>query len=389
MQAAGNLWGGQTVKFSHHVRIACAIALVAVSAGAALADISAFNAAVKAGDFKTASVEAKGVWATWNPSDPDTATVAREFGFASYVAGDFAAARDYGQFLRDKGGTLAKPDDQPATSRVLHTAANFRLAATDATRKDLSDALQAREAAPGVDSISLLAAEALYKADWAAGRWDEVNASGMSAYRIISRGGDAVSVRALEAQTTAAAGAFLSRRDKDDYDTMVDAHDAIIEAVDTATDPKRRAALVTLSFTARAWAHSILSALNTSSQTGSLIPIKAKYREMRYPERGYFDSDGSSSPGNACDIEVNTNAFTYPRSALYKGMVGTVLMRFDLDEEGRVVDAETLAAVPARQFSAAVMDAVPKIRFTRISGSSSNCTIARKNYIFTLMFGIL
>ena len=377
------------MKLAHHVRIASVIALAAISAGAALADIGAFNAAVKAGDFKTASVEAKGVWSTWNPSNPDTATVAREFGFASYVAGDFAAARDYGQFLRDKGGTLAKPDDQPATSRVLHAAANFRLAATDATRKDLFDALKARETAPGVDSISLLAAEALYKADWAAGRWDEVSASGMSAYRIISRGGDAVAVRALEARTTGAAGDFLSRRDKDDYERMVDTHDAIIDAIDAATDPKHRAALVKLSFTARAWALSILSALDTSSQTGSLIPVKAKYREMRNPERGYFDSDRSLSQGLACDIEVNTNAFTYPRSALFKGMVGAVLMRFDIDEEGRVVDAEPLAAVPARQFSAAVMDAVPKIRFTRAAGSPSNCTVARKNYILTLMFGIL
>lgn len=358
-------------------------------AGAALADIGAFNAAVKSGNYKAAAAEAKGVWANWNPSDPDTATVAREFGFASYVAGDYAGARDYGQFLKDKGTTLSKPDDQPATSRVLLAAASFRLTANDATRKELFESLQAREAAPGLDSMSMLAAEALYKADWAAGRWRDAGASGMSAYRILSRGGETLAPRALEARTTGAAGDFLGQRDKTDYDNMIDTHDAIIDAIDAAKDPKRRQALVMLSFTAQAWGLSIYSFFDSVQQTGSSIPIKVKAREMRNPQFGYFASGGAPFEGVACDIEVNGRAFKYPQSAAYNGMVGTVLVRFDIDAEGRVTDAETLAAVPARHFSDAVMDAVPKLRFTRTSDSPADCTIARKNHVFTLMFRIL
>ena len=54
----------------------------AAIASPAVADIKAFNAAVKAGDYKTAAAEAKSTWAAFDKTSPDTASVAREFGFA-------------------------------------------------------------------------------------------------------------------------------------------------------------------------------------------------------------------------------------------------------------------------------------------------------------------
>jgi TonB family protein len=143
------------------------------------------------------------------------------------------------------------------------------------------------------------------------------------------------------------------------------------------------------SFTARALALSIYSFVDSIQPTRSSIPTKMKFREMRNPQFGYFASDGSPSEGTSCELEVKGRTFNYPQSAACNGMVGTVLTRFDLDAEGRVVDAETLAAVPSRHFSDAVMDALPKLRFTHKSGSPPDCTIARKQYVFTLMFVIM
>ena len=100
--------------------------LAILAAAPAFADIKAYNAAVKAGDYKAAAAEAKSVWATFDKTSPDTAGVAREFGFSSYVAGDYAAAHDFGQFLKDNGSTLPTPDDQPTVSAVLLAAAKGR-----------------------------------------------------------------------------------------------------------------------------------------------------------------------------------------------------------------------------------------------------------------------
>src|SRR5262249_37719222 len=137
----------------------------------------AYNAAVKAGDYKAAAVEAKGIWPTFDKTAQNTAEVAREFGFASYVAGDYAQAREFGQFLKDKGASLPKPDDEPASSGVLLAAADYKLDAKPAAREALFAALTARAAQPGTDNITLMAAESLYLGDWAAANFLKVEKS--------------------------------------------------------------------------------------------------------------------------------------------------------------------------------------------------------------------
>jgi hypothetical protein len=354
----------------------------------AFGDIAAFNAAVKAGDYKTAAAEAKTIWSTWDKADPDTAILAREFGFASYVSGDFAGAQMFGQFLKDKGATLPTPDDQPATSRVLLSAASFRLKSDDATRKDLLDALKAREAAPGLDTTSLLASEALYKSDWAAGRFVAASDSGMLAYRIISRGGEVLAPRALEARSTAAAAGFLGGRDQQDYGQMMDTHDAIIVAIDAAKDPKRRQSLVNLSFTMEAWGNATYQFFDSAEQIGSSIPMKIKRRAFTRPQYTYFPDDPGSPAGDYCQLDINERAINYPQSSGFSGIVGSVIVKMDIDAQGGISNVEPLASVPARQFVEAVEDAAPRLKATR-AGGAPGCSIARENYIMTFVFRIL
>lgn len=354
----------------------------------AFADIKAFNAAVKAGDYKTASAEAKSTWASWDKTHADTATMAREFGFAAYVAGDFAAARDFGQFLKQSGGTLPTPDDQPAMSRVLLAAANYRLAADDNTRNALFDALKAREAAPGLDSMSLLAGEALYRADWASGKWGMAKESGMLAYRLINRGGEALAPRALEARASGAAAGFLAGRDKEDYDQIVDTHDAIIDAIDAATDPKRREALVSLSFTVQAWSYSVYSYLNSTQQIGSNVPVKVKRRDLKTPKYAYFPAEAPSAEFNECPLSLDATALHYPSSAAFRGMVGSVIMKFDVDTEGRITKSEVLGSVPARYFADEVLRAAPRMLAKPRKDAPVGCKIEQKNWIYTFGFRI-
>ena len=54
----------KTSIFRSVVALACAAALTVP----AFADIKAFNAAVKAGDYKTAAAEAEATWKTWDKS---------------------------------------------------------------------------------------------------------------------------------------------------------------------------------------------------------------------------------------------------------------------------------------------------------------------------------
>lgn len=273
------------------VMSACAAAIGAMLllAGPALADMKAFNAAVKAGNYKVATAEAKATWPTWNKADRDTAIVAREFGFAAYVAGDFAAAKEYGEFLKANGATLPTPDDQPAVSKILLAAANYRLDANGGARQALFDALKAREPLPGLDMQSVLASEALYRGDWSTGNWGGAVESAALADRMMGRGGDQLLSRALDARATSAVASFMGGRNKEDYAKIVQAHNDVVSAIDVALNPRHKATLIPLKFRLEAWAISVEAAFNGSQQTGSLISKDVKTLELRKLQNAPFD----------------------------------------------------------------------------------------------------
>lgn len=357
-------------------------------AGAALADIKGFNAAVKAGDYRTAAAEAKTAWPTWDKSDPDTAIVAREFGFASYVAGDYAAAREYGVFLRDQGKSLATPDDQPASSAVLLAAADFRLGASEATRGALLTALKAREGKPGIDNLSVLAAEALYKYDWSKGDWAKASESAGVAWRLMDRAGAQLALRALDARATYATAGFFSGPDKQDYDNVVDAHDAVVDALDKESNPQKRLAFAPLKYQLEAWSLSMIRYFHAGQQTGTNIPVRVKERDLRTPQ--YVIFPGSGLTGDQCtSLSADFDHVQYPQAAMYLNMVGTVIMKIDLDSSGRVIKGEVLAAAPSGRFTEEVEKALPRVVFQRAEGSKPNCEMARTDYVFRIMFGRL
>ncbi|NJM25951.1 MAG: hypothetical protein HC859_11180 [Bacteroidia bacterium] len=141
-------------------------------AGQILDELEASGTIVRAGDYKTAAAEAEGIWKTWDAGDEQTALIAREFGFASLVAGRNDLARQFGEFLVSEGARLKNPDNQPATSAVLLRVAEFKVKGGEDERKALRDALLARNAAAGVDMTSVLSWEALYLGAWNAADWE-------------------------------------------------------------------------------------------------------------------------------------------------------------------------------------------------------------------------
>jgi hypothetical protein len=366
-------------------RIAAALATVLILATPSFADMKSFNAAVKAGDYKTAAAEAKTVWASWDKTRDDTATVAREFGFAAYVAGDYAAARDFGQFLKDSGAGLAKPDDQPATSAVLLAAANYRLAANDATRQALVAALKAREAAPGLDNVSVLASESLYRADWANTAWDKAVESAGLAMRLLGRGGAQLAHRAMEARATAAAAGFLFGRDRNDYEQLADAHDAIIDAIDAATDPNKRAALVPLKFQTEAWTLAVHSFFDSSEKIGSNIRKDLKWRELKVAKAPLLEADDSTWP--RC-TKVDVGRLQYPGSAMFSGLSGAVIMSLSFNGRGELSEWRVLGAVPERHFAEAIEKAAPNFRLSRDNKDPVGCRLEVKNLVFRFIFRI-
>lgn len=363
------------------------VVLAVLGAAPALADIAAYNAAMKAGDYKAAAAETAGVWSDYDKTSPGAATVAREFGFANLVAGNYAAARDYGVFLRDQGARLPTPDDQPLTSMVLLAAAEFRLGAKNA-RDDLLAALTERISQPGLDNISIIAAEALYRGDWSEGAWSKIPESSAAAATLLDRGGVHLKARMYRARTAGAAAEFLRSRSARDLDAMESVREAIVADIDAATDQPSREALGRDMYEAETWLNAMVTTISSfSNQTGSNIPVGAKRHAMKEPASPIFADNASPLP--ICEGHIDTGNFQYPTSAEYRGMVGAVTLRLDTNDKGYVTRAEVLGSVPSDTFAEALVKASPRFHWVaRDDVDTRACRLRRNNYILAVVFQI-
>ena len=352
----------------------------------ASADIKSFNAAVTAGNYKQAAIEAKAVWAGWDRQRPDTALIAREFGYVSYVAGDYAAARDFGQFLKDSGATLATPDDQPITSSVLLAVANFRLKQDDKTRTELLNALKQRQALPAVERLTVLAAEALYSADWRSGSYGNTVESADIATALLARGGAALTVRSLQARSFGAISNFMSGRHPSDFTLIADVHDAVVDALDAATNQTDRTQLRELKFTLQAWALSVQAYFAAAETIGTNIPKRVSDRELKVPAHALFPE--STPRDQICTTTFDKGRIKYPNSAVYRGLIGTVILKIDVDHEGRITNPSVLASVPSAGFADDVLKAIGTAKFTRDKDAKPGCMMFTPSRVFTIVFQI-
>jgi TonB family protein len=364
--------------------------LAILVAAPAFADIAAFNAAVRAGDYKAAAAETATIWSTFDKTSPDAAAVAREFGFANLVAGNYSAARDFGRFLKDEGAGLAQSDDLKATSAVLLAMAEFRLKPQGAQRDALAEALQDRARQPGVDNITILAADALYHGDWSRMDWKKTEDSTAVAADLFGRGQGQLKAKKDEALLIGATAQFMDQPIDKDYYGLVDVHNAIIDDIDAATgNPALRQTLIGLKFQAEAWveaswAYFYSSRTTVGSLTASRVP---EQRELKEPQQGLFVIDGPADPRPICKHTVEASKLHYPQSKSWRGAAGAVVIRLDFDEKGAEKSVEVLAAVPAREFADTVVRAARTFRLQPSSGQDmSKCRLNAQGVVYRTVF---
>ncbi len=385
------------MSFSALRRGLLAVALAVAVAAPAAADIKAFNAAVRAGDYKTAAAEAEGIWKTWNSADSQTALMAREFGFAAFVSGRNDLALQFGQFLVDKGATLPTPDDQPATSAVLHRAASFKMKNGEPERQALRQALTTRSAAPGLDMTSVLAWEVLYVADWNAGDWANVETDATAAAEFFKRAPKNLQHRQRKAELTATSAMFLQGRNRvtkgrnDYYNRMVDLHNVIVGDIDAAVSDGDRKLLWPLKWQAEAWYMAMWSYLSSSyTQIGSNISTKVEARPLTHPERAQYADDPATAHLPVCEGRFDGKKLTYPSSKAFQGIVGGVIARMDVGPDGKINDVELLAAVPAESFGESVVKTLRTWTFKPDKDAdTSKCRLNSRNRMYGVTFTML
>ncbi len=383
------------MRNSNVIRGLIATLCAALLASSAFADIKSFNAAVKAGDYKTASAEAEQIWKSWDRSKEDTALVAREFGFASLIAGRNELALQFGKFLVENGAGLAVPDKEPLASAVLYRTADYKVGKSKAQLEALRAALNARSSSGGFDMTSVVAWELLYTSDWSTGDWASATTDALAAAQFLSRQPPFLS-RQRSAEVHAAAAQFIQGKDRvssgknNYYDAMADVHDRIVADLNTSNNQSDRASLWPLKWRAEAWALAIESYLiSTYEQVGSNISTKMQPRALARPLFGEIAEDPALAQTPLCDGQFEGKRMQYPANKEYSGLVGSVIARVETAANGKVAGVAIVAAVPGDGFGEAVAKTLSTWTFKTAKGvDPRSCRTESRNRYYKVLFRI-
>jgi TonB family protein len=362
--------------------LACALALT--GGAPAHADITSFNAAMVAKDYKTAAADAVSTWPTLDKSRSDLPIIAREFGFAAYLAGDFAAARMFGEAAAASGAVLGEADVLRTASDVLRDLAIHRLGPSAATRDKLVATLGARAAMPGMDLISYCAADVSTAYDFERGAWREAEVSAGLGERLTGAGGSLYHVYSLRFDLFENVAEYMHARDVKSYAQLESLRERTIAAINAAASDNDARSMVDFYWEVEAWRVSVGTHL-------------VSRRKMKWPE-GPEDADrqpeqravrllGLRTSEDACVSRVDMRReVNYPSSALYKGLIGVVILRVDIDASGAASNAEILTAVPGKHFGDAVLKSVKDIRYKPTKDWAPGCSLVQNGRVVTFQF---
>jgi TonB family protein len=351
----------------------------------AAADIKAFNEKVSARDFKAAAAEAAATWPTLDKTRKDIAIIAREFGFAAYMAGDYVAARTFAEFAVANEPEGPDAQAQRATAAALVMLAAYKQKPAQATRNELFSAMSARVTMPGFDIISFLGVDALVAYDLEKGNWQDAQASSTLAEQLTLAGGLAYKLNNRKFQLYNAVADYMVTKDKPVYDRLDALSETMRDDIDAAATEEEAAKFADFYWSVHAWKQAI--------GTHLVGRFKMKWPDKDDEEEGHSERvarllDGRTD-SKTCKLRIDMKKKpSYPASALYGGMIGVVILQVDIDGQGMASNAEVLTAVPEKYFGDAVLKSVKDIRYVPGEPWNTSCSLATKARVITFSFAI-
>ena len=354
----------------------------------AFGDIKSFNAAVNAGDFKKAAAEATATWPTLDKSREDIALIAREFGFVSYVAKDYAAAKKFAEFAAAKTTEDAAAAEIRSQSSVLLRLSELKLRPSGETRDALFRSLEARSGLAGFDNISFAATDALVAYDLDKGRWRDAAASTDIGAKLAVSGGPSYSVERRRYELYGGVADYMVTRKASVFQQFTDLRTSLLTDIAAAPSEKSAQRFVPLFWEASGWREALDAHLITIKARGH-TPVPPRQRDNIPDPDGRLERLlGKNDDFGACPKKFDAREKpNYPVSAMYEGFTGAVILRVDIDAEGKASNPEILAAVPDKYFGDAVLRNVKDMRY--LPGDAwdpATCSLAQKGHIIVFKF---
>ncbi len=357
---------------------------ICLLAAPSLADIKSFNAAVQANDYKRATAEAAATWPTLNKSRKDIAIIAREFAFAAYKGGDSAAAKTYAEAAIAAG--QAEAEDLRLASEILLLLAEHTLAPSESTRDKVYVALEKRAALPDMDMIAYDAAEEIVFFDFARTDWKDAAGSSALGAKLAAKGGELLAPQRHRFDLNAAVASFMNRRTQQPYDDLQALTLRIVADVDAAPDDAAAKRFEDVYWDVSAWSVAIQSLLTMEKRftanagtSSFLLGASAGDRAARLLNLR-VDDPACVPTRKAQDLP------DYPDMAVFSGIAGAVIVQFDTDEQGAILNPRILAAAPSKIFGDAVLRHMRQARYEPGAKWGPGCSLARQARTATYSF---
>jgi hypothetical protein len=400
----------------------------------ASAGVKEFNEAVIQADFAAASQETESVWESFDKSNPAAATIAREFAYVNFMAGELERAKSFVSYLLPGDNQLEVEDDQPLVTQLLSSAINYGLDTSDENRAKLVNSIESRMHKQGTDVISIVSAEFLSQCDATQGNWEGLAQSAAQVAELIKRTGMQSGERLRRAETSVAIAAFrIDKSNVRNYGRLVETYNAIVGELDQIEnlDPlaslvpagpppgaqsrfpgppgrggneeaappmptgpaegKVTSGLYALAWQLRGWIRNAESLYTTYSRKLENSPTGFQPLKLRSSEQSYFfEKSNEDAALPMCEYIVDTRrVFSFPTSDQYAGDIATVILKANVDEDGGLSEAWALVAVPDPSFQFGMTMSANNIRLRRVKGQDSDsCSLERKDALIPISFEI-
>lgn len=319
----------------------------------------AYEAAVEAGDEQAAAEAAEQAWRAGAEVGIDAATLgvlAENAGFYGYRAGRFEIAAE--ALLNAAELNRSASGDPMLLGRALRSASNaqLRLGHNRDAFSTAEDALEVLEGLPRTPEVE--AEIALANATMSTSRWLRHH------YRAAGRYGEQAVLAARRAGIAEAsifgvaafqAGAYYSYEDE-----PLEA--AYWFAVARATLDSEGGS-GDLRMAASAWSSAERGELDQDELSVLLERLREDAVYKPDFEREMEDESFMPAPGRVDAIPVRRVPPDYPTDALWAGVEGFALMRFDVNEEGRTENVEVVYSIPYREFGEEGLRTVRRWRY--------------------------
>ncbi|MAK60197.1 MAG: hypothetical protein CMK09_04400 [Ponticaulis sp.] len=384
-----------------------ALGVSCVPAGAELTSqaLRSYNEAVASNDNSAIKSAALTLMkeAISDPKNPNATVAAYEASVKLCERGECEAALPGANFVLkqpDTGGHPVKADRD-----LLKAFAEHQKKSTNGTRKDLKNALSdVRGKDPSF--LSLRADLVLMNDFYSRGDWSETNEIARESVAQLANVKSSVPEGYYSAREYRATTGLLRGKTQNAQSDLYRLHAELKQQMSRyyAEGIAPPEWLVRVYWRVEAWRLGLDVYFEAYSTRGSLgsyragegsekplnkTAISAIADEYPLVAGGGIPGDNLDDPRPICEGEwVRGKEIRYPGFEAFEAIVGAIVVRLELDEDGKVLSPEVLATVPGGGFDDEVINAVSTWRYARTDDSAPGCRLKQNNVIWRVTFSV-